>query len=150
MKRVILTRDPDPHPDGTFGSLTIDGTDFAAVTVERLPDGEHPCIPLGTYPLKPCTYYGGDGPGGKPDYPAYEVLDVPGRSQIKIHRANLASQLLGCIAPGEGFARFDAAKMRVVMAGEPGVRGVVSSRAAHDRFMAAMSGEDGTLEVVQE
>ena len=29
-----------------------------------------------------------------------ELLNVPGRSGIRIHTANLPSQLLGCLAPG--------------------------------------------------
>lgn len=47
-------------------------------------------------------YYGGDGSGEKPDYPCWVVQDVPGRSEIKIHVANRAKQLRGCIAPGLG------------------------------------------------
>lgn len=35
------------------------------------------------------------------------IQDVPNRSQIMIHTANFARQLLGCLAPGEKFADLD-------------------------------------------
>ena len=35
------------------------------------------------------------------------ILDVPQRSQIMIHTANYARQLLGCLAPGRGFKDID-------------------------------------------
>ena len=35
------------------------------------------------------------------------ILEVPGRSEIMIHTANFARQLLGCLAPGREFADID-------------------------------------------
>lgn len=50
------------------------------------------CIPEGTYKLAPHhTEHWPD---------VIELLDVPGRTGILIHPANLASELRGCIAPG--------------------------------------------------
>jgi uncharacterized protein DUF5675 len=51
------------------------------------------CIPSGEYALAPCRFNRGG-------YPTYEVLGVPGRSQIKIHVGNTSEDLRGCIAPG--------------------------------------------------
>jgi Family of unknown function (DUF5675) len=54
----------------------------------------HPCIPAGTYRvvLTKSPHLG---------YICPELLDVPGRSNIRIHKANFPADLLGCIAVGE-------------------------------------------------
>src|SRR5688572_31361757 len=66
-------------PMGTFGLLSVDGG-VPFRTVERPwarnMDGIS-CIPCGAYSLKLGMFYSGDGVGGKKDYPAYEILDVP-------------------------------------------------------------------------
>lgn len=54
------------------------------------------CIPCGTYMVKK-TF----SPSFKKDL--YEILNVPGRSGIRIHPANYAAQLKGCIAVGQSF-----------------------------------------------
>lgn len=139
MKIISLHRWAQ-NTKATHGRLTVDGHARGWLTVERpATDVAHPCIPPGTYRLKLGMYYGGDGVGGAhPDYPAYEVLGVPGRSLIKIHGANQASQLLGCIAPGLELGIFG------------GEIGVTSSRPALAEFMAAMGGEaEGTLAVTE-
>lgn len=76
---------------GVFGTLTI-GTD-SFCTIERpwlfnLPSKS--CIPEGTYELQLGKYNRGG-------YSAYEVMNVPGRSDIKIHIANTMDDVLGCI-----------------------------------------------------
>ena len=89
-------------PMGTFGELTLGAQKW--FTVERPWEDNKPsvsCIPAGTYPVKLGAFYSGDGVGGKPDYPAYEILNVPNRAQIKIHKANIALQVKGCIALGK-------------------------------------------------
>lgn len=35
------------------------------------------------------------------------ATNVPGRSEIEVHNANLAKQLLGCIGVGNGFGTLD-------------------------------------------
>ena len=82
---------------GTFGELRLGGHTW--VTVEREWKQNAPgvsAIPAGWYPLELGTYHKGG-------YPAYEVLEVPGRAQIKIHKANLAREVEGCIAVGKSF-----------------------------------------------
>lgn len=114
------------NPRQTLGRIYVG--DKSWLTIERSKiDMNHPCIPAGTYPLKLGMYYSGDGPGGKEDYPAYEVLNVPGRSEIKIHGANKASQLLGCIALGHTHEIFD------------GEIGITSSRGSLAEFMAELA-----------
>lgn len=51
------------------------------------------CIPEGLYHAERGVHYA----TGKP---AFLLLDVPDRTLIKIHQANVASELRGCIAPG--------------------------------------------------
>lgn len=94
MIRGTLTR-AIPGPDlelGTFGKLILPGI-FECYTVEPPPLAEHGCIPPGAYLFR-----------WRKDSPThgecYEAQNVPGRTNIQIHTANWADQLLGCIAPG--------------------------------------------------
>src|SRR5689334_16431366 len=75
------------------GELSVDDQ-FEVFTLERPRDGEHPCIPAGIFDciLTPSPHLG---------YVTPELLNVPERSDIRIHIANKPSQLLGCIAVGE-------------------------------------------------
>jgi hypothetical protein len=101
---------------GTFGTLTAES--FSAFSGElpwRDNAGSLSCIPVGSYKvvwaksprLKRYTY---------------RLLDVPGRSGVLIHSANLMgdvslgfkSQLLGCIALGERLGRLDNQKALLV------------------------------------
>lgn len=122
------------NPRQTLGRLWVGSESWLTVERSKL-DSTHPCIPVGTYPLALGMYYSGDGVGGKADYPAYEVMKVPGRSLIKIHGANTASQLQGCIAPGMSLEIFG------------GEIGVTSSRAALTEFMKMMDADVGELTV---
>lgn len=87
-------------PDGTFGGLTDDSNlikDRSIFTVERPMTGDHPCISSGTYQVEP---YASPKHGD-----VWQVMNVPGRSNIEIHPANLASELLGCIAVGDSLGK---------------------------------------------
>jgi Family of unknown function (DUF5675) len=75
--------------DGIFGILSIDGNPFGCFTVENLKDS----IPAGYYPVE-FTY----SPAFNQIMP---LIDVPGRTAIRIHPANYPGQLLGCIAVGD-------------------------------------------------
>ena len=135
--RVILERWA-ANPRQTIGRMHIGAQSWLTVERSKI-DMTHPCIPKGRYPLKLGMYYGGDGPGGKTDYPSYEVMSVPGRTLIKIHAANKASELLGCIAPGLSMDIFG------------GEIGVTSSRKALEEFMAALNGAmDAELIITEE
>lgn len=73
---------------------------FKCATIERDWQDNKPrisCIPAGSYPLK---YEW--SPGFNMNL--YELKNVPGRSEVKIHVANYASQLNGCIAVGSSYA----------------------------------------------
>jgi hypothetical protein len=115
---------------GTFGVLRVEPAGFKCLTVERPwrnNERNISCIPIGRYPLTLGTFYhGNDDPAD--DYPAYEVLDVPGRSLIKIHVANTMDDLAGCIGVGSqwGWLRHKMA--------------VLHSRNTYREFMDAMAG----------
>lgn len=91
----------DYLPHCTLGKLHIDGHLFA--TIERAQSGDHPCIPEGTYKLVPHKspkfgdVYAFVG-GSCFEYSVPEGHE--GRCLILLHPANLASELLGCVAPG--------------------------------------------------
>ena len=61
------------------------------------------CVPTGIYECVRSMYYGGDGVGGKKDYECFELVDVPGRTEVKIHVGNYPHNFEGCI--GLGMAR---------------------------------------------
>lgn len=81
-------------PFGTFGYLDIAGVRL--YTVERpWLDNERnvSCIPPGHYRCAPRRFFRGG-------YDAIEVLDVPDRTHILFHKANLPRHVEGCIGVG--------------------------------------------------
>ena len=80
------------------------------------------CIPVGEYDIKFTL-------SNRFKKHLYEVLNVPGRSGIRIHVANWAKELEGCIALG--------------ISRTPGM--VVASQIAVDRFHNEMAGRAGKL-----
>lgn len=105
----------------TIGLLRSRDGQFECVTLERSHDTDHPCIPQGVYHVTEDWHHPSDLAHR---YRCPELLDVPGRSQIQIHVANRADQLLGCVAVGE----------RV------GDDCIEDSKAAFDRLMAYLHG----------
>lgn len=81
----------------TLGTLVSRDGKFTCVTLERSTDGDHPCIPAGTYPVVLDFHH----PGSPNGYPCPELRNVEGRTEIQIHIANRPEQLRGCIAVGE-------------------------------------------------
>lgn len=97
---------------GTFGVLVKDGLPLCD-TVEKPWADNHPqtsCIPAGLYAVEPYI-------SPSKSYEVWLLKDVPGRSYIEIHIANFARELLGCIAPGNGY----------IQGSEWGVAGSVSA-----------------------
>ena len=135
MKGATLTRHGSIPGQGTFGTLRTNG--FSCVTVEKEwhdNDPDKSCIPLGAYE---CSIY--DSPKhGK----VYLLKNVPNRSMIEIHVANVQQELLGCIALGNDYAPMStpATKGKIVL----GVN--QSDKTFHD-FMTIMNGEDFLLSI---
>lgn len=79
------------------------------------------CVPNGRYPI-----YLEYSP--RFNRMLWELKEVPGRSECKIHAANYFYQLNGCIAPGDMHTKIDGDKYTDVR----------NSRKTLDRFMEAM------------
>lgn len=97
----ILKRNPSTT-NGTFGILTNSDGKELCFTLE-LPwlnnEPNKSCIPVGTYTVIPHSSI---------VHPStWEITNVPGRNEILIHNANVASQLLGCIAVGDHIGKLD-------------------------------------------
>lgn len=113
-------------PHGTFGRIML--PEFECFTVERPwldNKRRQSCIPEGTYELVLGMYNRGG-------YPAYELMDVPDRSLIKIHVGNTMDDIVGCIAPGKALGFLERKWA------------VSSSRKAFNEFMVAMNGIQAT------
>lgn len=108
-------------PYGIFGRLILPG--FECFTVEREwknnEEGKS-CIPEGWYIYQPSFYHEGK-------YQTYEIL-VPDRTDIKIHKANRAKELQGCIGLGMRLGTIN------------GEWAVMNSGVAFRKFMVAMAG----------
>lgn len=132
MSQHVLLERFAYSPLGTFGKFKMD--EFECFTVERPWLDNKPresCIPEGEYPLVLGMYNRGG-------YPAYEVMDVPNRSLIKIHIGNTMEDIVGCIAPGKSLGFLERKW------------GLTSSKKAFAEFMQAMDGiSESTLQVTQ-
>jgi hypothetical protein len=130
MKEAILIRTSDDGKQ-TLGALTIVGTDFGCKTIERpyiKNKNNISCIPKGVYT---CKWTKSPRLGRS----TYEVLNVPMRSGIRIHPANYAYELHGCIALGSAYKDLNL----------DGLNDVVHSGETLRKFEELLSGEDLTL-----
>ncbi len=116
-----------------LGRLTLDGQQFC-FTLEpsrfHPVHAGHPCIPCGVFKVKlsESPHFG---------YVTPELLDVPGRSDIRIHRGNKPEDSKGCTLVGENLG--------------PAPDWVSNSKGAFDRLMelceaAEARGEEITAE----
>lgn len=131
--RLTLTRQVDDG-ESTTGLLTgtaPNGEAMSFATIE-LPwkNNLHQisCIPPGVYQTE---WYDSPRHGR-----VLRLKDVPDRSQIEVHSANLAMQLLGCIALGKKPGTLGGAKA------------VLYSRIALAHFYELLKGETPEIEVL--
>lgn len=141
MKRALLRR-TEMGDAGTFGMLQLEGAEKPLHTIE-LPARDNAAgissIPAGVYR---CSWTFSN----RFQRMMYQVMDVPDRTGIRFHAANLAgdvdkgfkSELNGCIAPGIKRQDFD---------GQPGIGASVK---ALQRLEEWGAGEDFDLAVVDE
>lgn len=90
----------------TFGEMRDSSGERLCYTIERPWLGNQhgvSCIPPGSYHVRLRW-------SPKHERNVYGLLDVPGRSDIEIHSANLPSELEGCIALGTEFGEVSTAK----------------------------------------
>lgn len=82
--------------NGTFGELIDDTGEHLCYTLERPWENNEPdksCIPSGKYN---CINY------SSPKFPdVWQILDVPGRSDILIHNGNTEVNTEGCVLVGD-------------------------------------------------
>ncbi len=104
--KVYLKRISDDHKQ-TTGLLSVGEREFSALELPFL-GNQHDisCIPPGTYPCKWTRSNRLSASLGHDVY-TFEVLSVPDRAGIRIHSANFAYQLKGCIALGLAFEDID-------------------------------------------
>jgi hypothetical protein len=113
----------------TYGVLIHGGTPFA-VTLERPwrdnRRGES-CIPAGAYRALRCRRSPDYGYKDSPRFgDTFQVMDVPGRSEILFHRGNLEDDTHGCILVGESFNP---------VLGRPGI---TASQQGFDEFLSLL------------
>lgn len=140
MLIVTLRRQPSTD-QGTFGVLTFGARTIHTVELPwRDNRRQRSCIPPGAYR---CALVQSPRFGR-----VYGVANVPDRTHILIHSANLAgdvdlgwtTQLHGCIAPAMRVGAMRNNKGRMQAAG-------LVSRPALDAFMAWAAGRPFTLEI---
>ena len=90
--KITVQRGPDAE-ESVPGTLLVDNQ-FECFSLERPRDWPHPAIPAGTYSVI-LSY------SPHLNYITPELENVPGRTAIRIHVANRAEELLGCIAVGQ-------------------------------------------------
>lgn len=120
-------------PMGTFGRLELpDRSELWTLELPWVGNRRHvSCIPPGRYAIRRGNFRG--------KYPNWEVLKVPGRDHIEIHRGNVAADLEGCIAVGKSLGALT------------NQWGVLRSKDAMDELMASTSAADvGRLLVREE
>ncbi len=145
MKTVTIRR-KESTDHGTFGELESDAG-FKCLTGE-LPDRgnapAHSCIPKGTYR---CRW------AHSPKFGmCYHVQEVDGRADILIHPANLmgdveqgyVSQLLGCIALGQGHDMFQPGSLPHHTMKQP-QKGITGSKKTVGDFVAHLGHEEFML-----
>jgi hypothetical protein len=104
--------------EGTFGVLLNDDNIPFALTLERIwADNEvgKSCIPWGNYI---CARVQSPKFGN-----TFQVLDVPGRSEILFHKGNLSEDSHGCILVGEQFEPIE------------GRNGIIASNKGFEEFL---------------
>ena len=137
MKKVVSIIRFESNDQATYGLLKIIENDrilFECVTLEKAwKDNKNniSCIPAGVYSVMK-TY------SNRFKKPLYLIDEVPGRSGVRIHPANFASQLQGCIALGSHFADIDS----------DGIKDVVNSRDTQEKFDMVMDNRPFKLEII--
>lgn len=140
MKKVYLIRYRADEA-ATLGTLTVPNAQLYTCKTLELPwinnEQSISCIPVGEYK---CVY--SRSPllsikSGK-DVFTYEVLDVPNRDGIRIHKANFFYELRGCIALGNALKDING----------DGNMDVINSDDTLERFEELMNLEPFTLKII--
>lgn len=130
MYKAILNRTTD-NGIQTLGVLELYNNEekliYTCKTLE-LPNKDNKskvsCIPQGIYEVKKTK--------GSPNikYTHFDILNVPNRTGIKIHKGNYYSQIMGCILVGTGYSDIN----------KDGQLDVVNSQLALDKLLTYTDG----------
>ena len=141
---MIATLVRQPSTDlGTFGVFAIADSNFTCVSLELPWQDNQPnisCVPVGSYM---CTWRWSQSHNRN----VYHVENVPGRTAVEIHSANITAQLLGCICLGMGIAIFPAGTFSGI---EVATKGVQGSKIAVASFEQIMNQTNFTLVISNE
>ena len=117
-------------PQGTFGRISVGDKSWYTVERQWLNNlSDVSCFPAGIYQAR-MTF------SNRFKTELYEMFGIPGRFACRIHPANLAMQLNGCVALGEKTGTMD------------GVKCVLVSRPAVRAFESALDKKPFSLEVI--
>ncbi len=124
MRELLLLRGPSTE-FGTFGEFLENNVPICLSLERPWLDNQHDvsCIPEGIYT---CNRISSEWF----KYVVFEVLNVPNRTNIEIHKANIFTELKGCIAPGSSHGKIN------------GIPGVLDSGLAFEKFMLLLKGEN--------
>ena len=129
MNRAKLSR-AESSSDGTFGKFVCAGLSLFSLELPWKDDENNvSCIPTGLYVCRWTL-----SPRLKKN--TYEVFGDKHRTGIRLHSANLAKQLLGCIALGKRIGFMD------------GVKAILISRPAISALESHFNRQPFELEVV--
>ena len=134
MKTVIL-RQIDFRIDGIFGEFMTEELVEICKTLEHGYENSRGEI---VSKIKPGVYICKLEWSDRFKMKLYELKDVPGHQEIKIHAANIDDQLEGCVAPGLNYGEWT-----------DGSRCVTQSKKALKKFMEAMGGDEQIKLVVE-
>jgi len=111
--RVLTLKRIAGRDDGTFGVLLDEGEYPFAVTLElpwRNNEIRRSCIPAGNYRCERVL---------SPKFGnTFEITNVPGRTHILFHKANVDDDLLGCIGVGEMFEPWSDGSVSIQQSGK--------------------------------
>lgn len=133
ITRVVKLVCSASTPENVLSMLTTDNG-FSCRTVEKADLNNKPnisCIP------RKRRFPGRYRYSEKHGFYLYHIDDVPGRTGCEIHAANVAEQLLGCLAVGAKVIEFKAGSIHPGMPSHDCL-GVTSSAATLTAFHAAM------------
>jgi hypothetical protein len=132
-KTIILRRFAS-NEDGVFGGLidVVNGKEIPfAITVE--PEDKNnqsniSCIPPGEYEA-----FLREAETSRRDYDVWELLNVPGRTNIQIHKGVTEDSSLGCIIVGESFEPYKS-KTAGVMQSTKGIEELMERTKGYEKI----------------
>ena len=129
MKHCVLYR-LGRYDKGAPGVLFVDGFPVCLILERTFGPENRVIVPPGIYRLE----LGRFNRGG---YPTYEIMDVPGHTEVKVHIGNKETDSRGCLLTGRKW-------------GTSWEWPLLDSKLAFGDFMAAMGGDrEAVLKVIE-